>query len=233
MFGIERKLNVSLQCIPAVGNALNSFVMFNKTLLQAYGATSEVVKTALKAHTAYEKTSKLNLQKFNASLEAAEALAELRYWFDVTKKEKRTHKDSGAPLPDWYTFASQVTGIGRSWGAYYLQAQGLIDSGAVVADYLAAEETGRADIKRFIRWAKDGVLERPEVADEAADEVADEAADEAADGAADEAAEDVIQVRAAGCVINVYADGRVESIGPNVSEVVDALFSAIAAVGLV
>ena len=197
--------------------------MFNKTLLQAYGATSEVVKTALKAHTAYEKTSKLNLQKFNASLEAAEALAELRHWFDVTKKEKRTHKDSGAPLPDWYTFSAQVTGIGRSWGAYFLQAMGLIDAGAVVADYLAAEETGRADIKRFIRWAKDGVLERPE---------ADEAADEAAE-AAEGAAEGVIQVRAAGCVINVYADLRVEASGPNVSEVLDALFSAIAAAGLV
>ena len=213
-------MNVSLQCIPAVGKALNSFVMFNKTLLQAYGATSEVVKTALKAHTAYEKTSKLNLQKFNASLEAAEALAELRHWFDVTKKEKRTHKDSGAPLPDWYTFSAQVTGIGRSWGAYFLQAMGLIDAGANVDDFLAAEETGRADIKRFIRWAKDGVLERPE---------ADEAADEAADGAADE----VIQVRASGCVINVYADLRVEASGPNVSEVLDALFSAIAAAGLV
>ena len=205
--------------------------MFNKTLLQAYGATSEVVKTALKAHTAYEKTSKLNLQKFNASLEAAEALAELRHWFDVTKKEKRTHKDSGAPLPDWYTFSAQVTGIGRSWGAYFLQAMGLIDAGAVVADYLAAEETGRADIKRFIRWAKDGVLERPE-ADEAADEAAD-GADEAADEAADGAADEVIQVRASGCVINVYADLRVEASGPNVSEVLDALFSAIAAAGLV
>ena len=216
--------------------------MFNKTLLQAYGATSEVVKTALKAHTAYEKTSKLNLQKFNASLEAAEALAELRHWFDVTKKEKRTHKDSGAPLPDWYTFSAQVTGIGRSWGAYFLQAMGLIDAGANVDDYLAAEETGRADIKRFIRWAKDGVLERPE-ADEAADEAADGAADgadeaadgadEAADEAADGAADEVIQVRASGCVINVYADLRVEASGPNVSEVLDALFSAIAAAGLV
>ena len=209
--------------------------MFNKTLLQAYGATSEVVKTALKAHTAYEKTSKLNLQKFAASLEAAEALADLRFWFDATKKEKRTHKDSGAPLPDWYTFASQVTGIGRSWGAYYLQAQGLIDAGAVVADYLAAEETGRADIKRFIRWAKDGVLERPE-ADEAADEAAEVA--EGAEGAAEaaevaETAEDVIQVRAKGCTIDVHPDGRVEAKGPNVSEVVDALFSAIAAAGLV
>ena len=224
MFGFERKLNISLLRIPAVGSVLNLIVMFNKSLLQAYGAPSAVVQSALRAHNSFAKVGKLSLQRFNASIEAAESLAELRYWFDVTKKEKLVHKESGAPLPDWYTFCQDVTGIGKSWAAYLLQAQGLIDAGAKVEEYLTAETEGKSDLKRFIKWAKEGTLERPETDK---NETAEGEAEGGAEGGAD------IQVRAEGCVINIYADGRVEAKGSNVAQVLDTLFAAVAASGLI
>jgi len=195
--------------------------MFNKSLLVAYGAPAAVVKSAMQAHSEFTKVEKLNIQKFEASIKAGQGLSELRFWFDVAKKEKRTDESSGAPLPNWYEFVEQVTGIGRSWGAYLLQATNLIDGGASTSDYLEAEEFGRADIKRFIRWAKDGTLESPKDATE------DETEDETPKGNI------FISVRSEGAVIDIYEDGRVEVKGPNVAKVLDTLFAAVAESGIV
>lgn len=212
--------------------------MFNKKLLQEYGAGAAVVKSALKAFSSFDRAEKLSLQRFNATLEAAQGFSELRVWFDDAKRAKAVHAETGAPLPDWYTFARDVTSIGRSWGAYLLQAQSLIDSGVSVKEYLSAEDKGRADIKRFIKWGKDGELPEPKPKNDAeggAEGGAAEGGAEAPEGGAEGGAEggDVIRIRARGCTIDIHPDGRVESFGPNVSSVLDSMFAAVAAAGLV
>jgi hypothetical protein len=201
--------------------------MATATNIKRYGASSVIVNTASRLVRELEAAKKAQAKGFAHQVKAAEALSAVRDWHDVAKKEG----EFSGPAK-WYEFVLEEFGLKKAWAARLLQIDTAISNGASVDDYLEHEgevckegDAPQASALRFLKWVKDGTLEQPEP--EEADGETD--GGEESDGGEPEGGESpVYSFRAAGAVVDVFEDGRVEAKGDNVAEALAAFFGAVA-----
>lgn len=205
--------------------------MANSANFKRFGASNVIVNTASRLVRELDAAKKAQAKGFAHQVNAAAALSAVRDWYDVAKKEGEFKGNA-----KWYDFVLEEFGLKKAWAARLLQIDTAISNGASVDDYLAHEEevckegdAPQASALRFLRWVKDGTLE------EQPDAVDPEADGEGADGGETDGGEEssggespVYSFRAAGAVVDVFEDGRVEAKGDNVAEALAEFFAAVA-----
>lgn len=204
--------------------------MANSANFKRFGASNVIVNTASRLVRELDAAKKAQAKGFAHQVNAAAALSAVRDWYDVAKKEGEFQGNA-----KWYEFVLEEFGLKKAWAARLLQIDTAISNGASVDDYLAHEEevckegdAPQASALRFLRWLKDGTLEVPEAVDPEAD-------GEGADGGETDGGEEssggespVYSFRAAGAVVDVFEDGRVEAKGERVAEALAEFFGAVA-----
>lgn len=200
--------------------------MANSANIKRFGAPASVVNTASRFVREYEASRKANLKGFKHQINAAAALSAVRDWYDVARKEGEFKGNA-----KWYPFVEEEFGVRKAYAARLLQVDTAIANGASVDEYLAHEEDikqkdePQASLLRFIKWVKEGTLEVPEEVEEVDGETD---GGEESDGETGGGESPIHSFRAAGAVVDVFEDGRVEAKGERVAEALAEFFAAVA-----